>query len=243
MTIQGNTILITGGTSGIGLAIAQEFAARDNTVIIIGRNAAKLQEAASMQRNIIPFRCDIAQKEERERLFSFIQAEFPQINILINNAGIQHQYTIADEAMSEYIEQEIRINLTAPIELCSLFLPILLTQKSAAIVNVSSGLGFVPKKSAPVYCATKAALHIFTKSLRYQLEGTNIRVMELIPPLVDTPMTAGRGSGKISTKKLTMEFLSAFQKNRTEINIGKVKFLRGLQRIAPTLADNLLKNA
>ena len=123
-------------------------------------------------------------------------------------------------------------------------LPILLLrQPESAIVNVSSGLGLVPKQSAPVYCATKAGLHIFSKALGYQLAHTGVRVMEVIPPLVDTPMTAGRGRNKLSPEQLVDEFLRGFARNQREINIGKVGLLRLIQRISPALADRILKNS
>jgi short-subunit dehydrogenase involved in D-alanine esterification of teichoic acids len=115
-------------------------------------------------------------------------------------------------------------------------------QPEAAVVNVSSGLALVPKKSAPVYCGTKAGLHLFTKALRYQLEGSPVKVFEIIPPVVDTPMTAGRGRGKISPKQLVEEFMRAFAKNQFEVNIGKVKLLRLINRLLPSLADRIMKN-
>ncbi len=129
-----------------------------------------------------------------------------------------------------------------PVTLCGLLLPVLSVQPQAAIVHVTSGLGLVPKKSAPVYCATKAGLHLFTKALRYQLEGSPVKVFEIIPPVVDTPMTAGRGSRKISPQQLVDEFMRAFERDRFEVSIGKVKLLRLISRLAPAVADRILKN-
>jgi short-subunit dehydrogenase involved in D-alanine esterification of teichoic acids len=242
MTTTNNTILITGGSSGIGLALAERFATLGNTVLILGRNEESLAKAAAKHSSLKPIRCDISRKDEREELVLMIEREYPALNVLINNAGVQYNYELADSTNVARIESEITINLTAPIELCSLLLPLLSEQPKAAIVNVSSGLGFVPKRSAPVYCATKAGLHIFTKALRYQLEGSSVRVMELIPPLVDTAMTAGRGASKITPEELVMEFLPAFQSDREEINIGKVSLLRLLLRYMPALVDRILKN-
>lgn len=122
------------------------------------------------------------------------------------------------------------------------FLPILITKKDAAIVNVSSGLAFAPKKSAPIYCATKAAIHNATKAIRYQLEDTTVKVFEIIPPIVDTAMTKGRGKGKISPKQLVDEFMKNFKKDIFESNIGKTKILRFIQRLSPKLAESILKN-
>lgn len=170
--------------------------------------------------------------------------QFPALNVLINNAGIQYNYEFAEA--SEHlgrIAHEIAVNLTAPLQLTALLLPQLLTRPEAAIVNVSSGLGLGPKRSAPVYCATKAGLHQFSKALGYQLEGRSVHVMEVLLPLIDTPMTAGRGRGKISPEQLADEFLRGFASNTTEINIGKVGLLRLVQRVSPALADRILKNS
>lgn len=121
-------------------------------------------------------------------------------------------------------------------------LPILTTKQNSAIINVSSGLAFAPKKSAPIYCATKSAIHIGTKAIRYQLENFNVKVFEIIPPFVDTAMTKGRGKGKITPKRLVDEFLRNFKNDKLESNIGKTKFLRFIQRIFPKIADKILKN-
>src|SRR5690606_16065429 len=125
---------------------------------------------------------------------------------------------------------EININLTAPIKLTASLLPVLQVNSNSAIVNVSSGLAIVPKTKSAVYCGTKAAIHIFSKSLRYQLE--NVKVFEIIPPLVDTEMTKGRGNGKITPQRLVDEFIKAFKSNRYEVNIHKVKLLRIVNRIS-----------
>jgi short-subunit dehydrogenase involved in D-alanine esterification of teichoic acids len=139
------------------------------------------------------------------------------------------------------MEIELDINLVSPLYLTKLFLPQLLSQPTAAIVNVSSGLGIVPKQSAPVYCASKAALHSFTKSLRWQLEGSSVKVFEIIPPIVDTAMTRGRGRGKISPEALVEEFWTDFARNRYEIRIGKTKLLFVLQRLMPAIAERIMR--
>ncbi|HBH48608.1 MAG TPA: oxidoreductase [Bacteroidales bacterium] len=241
MRLQGNKIVITGATSGIGEALAKKFVELDNQVIAIGRNSEKLKSLNVHDNRIIPFCCDIAKFEDLDRLAIFIENEHSDTNILINNAGIQFNYHFAEEHhLLSKIEQEINTNFIAPLKLISILLPTLKVNDNAAIVNVTSGLGLVPKKQAPVYCGTKAGLHIFTKSLRYQLQ--HIKVFELISPLVDTPMTAGRGKGKISPEKLVKEFISAFKKDKFEVNIGKVKLLKLINRISPTLAESIMKN-
>src|SRR5690606_1082134 len=135
--------------------------------------------------------------------------------------------------------KEISTNLTAPLKLIASLLPLLQINPDSAIVNISSGLAIVPKARSAVYCGTKAAIHIFSKSLRYQLD--KIKVFEIIPPLVDTEMTKGRGKGKISPQRLVDEFIQAFKKNRYEVNIHKVKLLRIINRISPKIADRIMK--
>ncbi len=240
MQLSGNKILITGATSGIGKALLDRFLALDNQIIALGRNKEKLQLLAKQDRRITPFCCDISKSEDLDRLVLFIEREHTDLNVLINNAGIQYNYHFSEETqLLAKIEQEINVNLTAPLKLIALLAPTIELNENAAIVNVSSGLGLVPKMAAPVYCATKAGIHIFSKSLRYQLD--NIKVFEIIPPLVDTQMTEGRGSGKISPKQLADEFIKAFQKNKYEVNIGKVKLLKVVNRLSPSIAEGIMK--
>ncbi len=239
-----NTILLTGATSGIGYALTRRLADLGNTVVAVGRNESVLNELAALYPLVHPLTADLGSQTALEQVVVEVEQRFPALNVLINNAGIQYNYPFAESSGHlSRIEHEVRVNLLAPLHLTSLLLPQLLTQPQAAIVNITSGLGFVPKQSAPVYCATKAGLHIFSKSLRYQLTGSSVRVMEVIPPLVDTPMTTGRGRGKISPEQLVDEFLRGFERDRPEINIGKVGLLRLIQRISPVLADRMLKNS
>jgi len=241
MKLRGNKILITGASAGIGKAILEAFIKLDNQVIALGRNEEKLKELAKKDNRIIPVKCDIAKKEDLDDLALFIEKEHPDLNILINNAGIQYNYHFMEEPHSiAKIEHEIEVNLIAPIKLISLLLPTIQSNENSAIVNVSSGLGLVPKMAAPVYCGTKGGIHIFSKSLRYQLED-RVKVFEIIPPLVDTNMTKGRGSGKISPQQLAEEFIKKFESNQYEINIGKVKLLKMVNRISPMVADRIMK--
>ena len=187
MEITGNTILITGGATGIGLALAEVFITAGNTVIICGRKENKLKQAKAKFSQIHTMVCDLSKEEERESLCASIKNNFTNLNILVNNAGIQN--IIAFKKGTEEvpaIESEIAINLVAPIYLSACLVPFLFTKKEAAIINLSSSLGFVPKANKPVYCATKAAIHSFSLSLRHQLKDTSIKVFEVIPPMVDT---------------------------------------------------------
>jgi uncharacterized oxidoreductase len=191
MNLSGNTILITGGATGIGLALAERFLTQGNTVIICGRREDKLQEARQKHPDLHIRVADLAQESERSALFLWVKAVFPQVNVLVNNAGIQRRGALTDmkEPWGQY-QTEIAINLEAPIHLSLLFLPHLQEQQNPAIINVTSGLAFSPLAIAPIYSATKAALHSFTLSLRQQLTHTGIKVLELIPPAVQTDLGA-----------------------------------------------------
>ena len=240
MKLTGNKVIITGATAGIGEALLGKLVEHDNQVVAVGIKAQKLKELSETDKRIIPFACDLSKKENLDRLILFIEQEHPDTNILINNAGIQFNYHFEKEPqLLGKIEQEINVNFLAPLKLIALLIPTLKSNDNAAIVNVSSGLGLVPKRQAPVYCGTKAGIHIFSKSLRYQLEG--IKVFEIIPPLVDTQMTEGRGKGKIRPEALADEFIGAFKKDQYEINIGKVKLLKLLNRLVPAIAEKIMR--
>jgi len=242
MKLKNNKILITGATSGIGRALAEKFCELGNRIIAVGRNEIKLKELAQLSPLITPFKCDLSTQQEIERLVTFIKKEHQDLNVLINNAGIQYNCSFMDENYSsQKMEEEININLTTPIKLISALLPTVQLNSNSAIVNVSSALAIVPKAKSAVYCGTKAGIHIFSKSLRSQLEDA--KVFEIIPPLVDTEMTRGRGKGKISPQRVANEFVKAFKNNRYEVNIHKVKLLRIINRISPAIADKIMNKA
>ena len=192
MEFRANTVLVTGGGSGIGFALAERFIQAGSNVIICGRREDKLIEAQSKYPQIHIRVCDVANPTERTALFTWATESFPALNMLVNNAGIQQQIELQQKPSWEILGEEVAINLEAPIHLSTLFIPHLLKQDRPAIINITSGLSFVPKANVPVYCATKAALHSFTLSMRHQLSGTPITVIEIIPPAVDTDL-GGKG--------------------------------------------------
>jgi uncharacterized oxidoreductase len=191
MEITGNTILITGGATGIGFALAQAFVEAGNEIIICGRREHKLLEAQHKLPELHIRVCDAATENNRRELFDWTVANFKRLNILINNAGIQREVDFKQGVRGLSPESEIDINLAAPIHLSALFIPHLMKQPQAAIVNISSGLGFIPLAIVPIYCATKAGLHSFSVTLRHQLRDTSISVYEIIPPTVDTELDQG----------------------------------------------------
>jgi short-subunit dehydrogenase involved in D-alanine esterification of teichoic acids len=243
MNLSGNTILITGGASGIGLALALAFGRYNNRILVLGRDEGKLRSAKEKYPFLDTHPCDITQKNQVDHLVDRIASDFDDLNFLVNNAGIQYRYRFNDgEDHIDRIQQETTTNFTAHLILTDCLMPFLLKRPSA-IVNVSSALAIVPKESAPVYCATKAALHSFSKALRYQLESTDVRVFEIMPPMVDTEMTRGRGKDKITPEELAEEALEAIEKNRFEIRIGKTRFLSMIHRLYPGYAEKMIRKA
>ncbi len=184
-----HTLLITGGATGIGFALAERFLAAGHAVAICGRREDKLAAAKAKHPSLVTFRCDVASPEDRVRLRDEALAALPGLDLLVNNAGIQRRDRFRGETPSwEDRRSEIAINFDAPVHLTDLFLPHLLARPSATIVNVTSGLAFVPAPFAAVYGATKAALHSFTMALRHHLSATAVRVVEIVPPAVNTDL-------------------------------------------------------
>jgi uncharacterized oxidoreductase len=244
MKVGNNTILITGGGSGIGLSLARAFLRSDNTVIVCGRNPVKLEAVKKQHPGIITFVCDIANDQEREKLIHAATQKYPKLNVLVNNAGIQHNYDFTDgKDHRALIDEETNINFLAHVKLTDQLLPLFAKMQVAAIVNISSALAVVPKESAPIYCATKAAIHNFSKALRYQLQKTPIKVFEIMPTLVDTEMTKGRGKDKVSPDSLATEVLRAMETERYEIPIGKTRMLFLLHRFAPAIVERIARKA
>lgn len=196
MELAGNTVLITGGSKGIGFAFAERFLRAGSDVLICGRDEDKLREAneklSGISEHAVHTRiCDVGQEAERVALFDWATREFPRVNVLLNNAGIQRRLQFKEAEAWTETRQEIAINLEAPVHLARLFIPHFLQKQSAsAIINVTSGLAFAPLANVPVYSATKAALRSFTLSLRHQLSDSRIKVIEIIPPAVDTDLQA-----------------------------------------------------
>lgn len=193
MELSGNVVLVTGGASGIGLALARRFLAAGSRVIVCGRREAQLRAAAAAYPGLATRVCDLARADERAALAAWVVDAFPDLNVLVNNAGIQRRLRLTDPQLAEpeawaATQHEVTINFEAPVHLALLLLPHLQARPRAAVVNVTSGLALVPLAGVPVYSATKAALHSFTLSLRHQLAGTAVRVVEVLPPAVDTDL-------------------------------------------------------
>ncbi|WP_343691919.1 SDR family NAD(P)-dependent oxidoreductase [Chitinophaga sp.] len=232
MQIHGNTILITGGTSGIGLAFAEEFVKHGNTVIITGRRQDRLEAIQQRIPGIVVKQSDIADAAAREELVEWVYANYPATNVLINNAGVQLAMDLSQPVDPRRIHEEINTNLVGPVHLGSLFAPHLANQENPVIINVTSGLAWLPAAFMPVYCATKAAMHSFTLSQRWQLRNTNIKVIELAPPSVDTELGHDRRADKtqshggIPIPEFIQEAMAALMEGELEAAIGGAKDLR-----------------
>ena len=188
MDLGSHTVLVTGGATGIGYALASRFLGAGSRVIVCGRREDRLREAAANAPKLETRVSDLSDEGGRRVFAAALRRDFPGLDVLVNNAGIQRRVRLADDEPWAATHHEIAINLEAPIHLTRLLIPHLLKQRQAAIINITSGLSFVPLADVPVYCATKAALHSFTLSLRHQLASTPIQVIEVIPPAVDTDL-------------------------------------------------------
>jgi len=222
MNITNKTILITGGGSGIGFAIAKALGEKNNTVIITGRSEARLKEATSKLTNVSYFAADITKEKDVNKLVSYLNEKHPTLEVLINNAGQAFMYKLQDAPAFNNSGEEILTNYLAPIRLIDKLLPVLKAQKEAAIVNVTSVLAIAPSYDVPTYSASKAALHSYTQALRFSLgDASTVKVFELMPPLVDTEFSAEiGGSNGIPPKQVADEFLQAVESDTYEIHVG-----------------------
>ncbi|MEM6641306.1 MAG: SDR family NAD(P)-dependent oxidoreductase [Pseudomonadota bacterium] len=243
MDLSNRNIVITGGTSGIGLELVRRLQDQ-NHLFVIARNAARLDHLRSQFPGIMTCRADLASSNDLAHAAAEARARFERIDVLLNNAAIQYmQHFTEPEFEPTSIEREIAINFTAVFTLCARLLPAMIHEGRAAIVNVNSGLALVPKTSSAVYCATKGAMNIFSQALRYQLAPTNVRVQQAFMPLVDTPMTAGRGAHKMSAHEAADALLRGISRGIDDHDIGKVRLLRVLMRFLPGLARKIMRDA
>ncbi|UUL82862.1 SDR family oxidoreductase [Sphingomonas qomolangmaensis] len=233
-------VLVTGGGSGIGMGLAEAFHARGATVMIAGRNRASLDAVALRCPGMMVADVDVSQPASVEALVACVADRLPGLNLLINNAGIQQVLDFAGETPPDIatISREIDTNLKGLIHVSAAFLPLLRRQPSARLVHIGSGLAYVPLAMAPVYSATKAAVHSFTMSLRYQLADTSVKVVEILPPVVDTALH--RGLARTPPKAMPLPaFVAAAMKGLDagdpEVVVGLAKVLKLAQRVAPRL--------
>jgi uncharacterized oxidoreductase len=233
MKITGNTILITGGGSGIGRGLAEAFHAKGNHVVIAGRRKNLLDETVAANPGMKAAVLDIENSEALRTFAEKLKTDYPALNVVIHNAGIMKPEPVKDAAVAD-AEAMVVTNLLGPIRLNAALLPFLLKQPNAVVMTVSSGLAFVPLAMTPTYCATKAAIHSYTQSLRYQLKDTKAQVLELIPPYVQTELMGPRMASDpnaMPLKDFISETMSILENspNNTEICVERVKPLRSAE--------------
>lgn len=238
MKLKNNTILITGGSSGIGLELTRRLHENGNTILICGRSVEKLEFVKKEIPAVQVYPCDLSDPAQRQELYNWVANNHPSCNVLINNAATVHKTNfLADKEMIEKTESEVQTNLIAPIVLSKLFLPMLMKNKDAAIINITTGLIYAPRAVYPIYNATKSGLHAFTCVLRHQLSAEPVKVVEVMMSAVDTPWHQGDPPKvAISPQKAVAEMLHKLEKGKEEIKIGGVKILYMLSRIAPSFA-------
>ncbi len=243
MKLENHVVFVTGGGSGIGLALSRGLIERNNTVIVSGRNATKLAEVKQNNPGLHTLESDVTDIAQSKSAIDAIVKQFGRLSILVNNAGIMLSWDMLRENDREHlaaVDREVMTNYVAPIKLTMLALPVLLQQKEAAVVNIASGLAYVPVSRYPVYCGTKAALHSFSKSLRHQLERTRVRVFDVLPPRTSTNLNAEMKKSKTSAERVAKEMLRGMARDQYEIPIGESKTLHMMERIAPAFTERKL---
>lgn len=248
ITLSGVTALVTGGSAGIGKSLVEQLVAAGAHVIIVVRDGARARAnlgATADRVEIIP--ADLSRSEDQERVIAEIRLRHPDLGLLINNAGTQVQLSPTGLDATTFIEgmrAEVALNLTAPAALSFGLLPVLAMQRKAAIVNISSGLAIAPKRTAPVYCATKSGLSAFSTALRYRCEDNapQIKVIDVIMDYVDTDMTRGRAGKKMTPEEAARQVLNGIRMAKPRVWIGRTRMLRIVNRIAPSIARRILRN-
>ena len=237
MDLRGKLALVTGGSDGIGREIALQLQGAGANVIVTGRSAEKLQAMAALGFGTIAG--DLSTSAGVDAVVSGVAGK--PLALLVNNAGVgAMDYSVDDAATLPTAEACLHTNLDAPVALCTRLLPALKAQPKAAIVNVTSGLAIAPCGSGAVYCATKAGLRAYTQALRYVLKGSNVRIIEALPPVVETNMTKSRDGKKMSAHDCAAEIVRGIQTGKTEINVGMVKILQLVHSISPALARRIM---
>lgn len=238
MKTRDNTVLITGGSAGIGLALAAAFLHADNEVIICGRTKTTLDSAKAKYPKLHCIAADVSTEAGREILFREIASRFPDLNVLVNNAGV---YSMTDIMHPDYIgtlENELSINLVSPIALIQKLMPFLEKQAQAAIVNLTTGYVFIPSAQASAYSGSKIGLRAITQGLRFNLRKTSIRIVEVIPPAVNTQMNKGKNISLMNPDIFAQKVFRGLVKGDEEIVVGVSRAAQLLSRIAPKFAFN-----
>lgn len=247
MIQQNNPVLITGATSGIGLELLHLYHALGHLVIAHGRSETRLSKLCDQFSGVHSIKADLGDADAVDAMMAQVMADFPDLSLVINNAAIQNDGRMTDaEFSASSAKKEIAINFLAPVLICRAVITHQIAKRRGRvrIVNVSSGLAFFPKTSSAFYCASKAALHSFSQSLRYQLASADaaVAISEVFLPVVDTPMTSARNVRKMSAKQAAMAIHDGIEAGQDEIYVGKARWIPLISRISPALMKSILRN-
>jgi uncharacterized oxidoreductase len=241
MELKNSTILITGGTSGIGLEFVKQLTDLGSNIIVTGRNAEALTETKKKFPKVHTFQSDVSKPQDIEKLFNDVTQQHPELNIIINNAGLMRLIDLQDSSLNlENVNREVVTNLSGTIQMVHQFLTHLVKKKSAAIVNVSSGIAFMSYSSAPIYSATKAGIRAYTQALRLQLEDSGVKVFELIPPGVNTNLQNDwlikpNPGMMMKVDKMVAIAIKGLLKDKPELNPPMIGVIKFASRLIPGL--------
>lgn len=243
MELKNARALVTGGTGGIGVAITRALSAAGAEVLIVGRDPRKLAALGSELPRVSGFEADLAEADDVDRLTRHVAAMTPALDILINNAGTMQYFALTGGDAAKRLASELELDLHAPIRLTTALLPLLLRRPAAAVVNVTTSLVYAPLGNAPGYSTAKGGLSAFTKSLRWQTRDSRLLVVELLPPTVDTGMTARYDGPKTTPDKVAKALLDGLASDSVEVRPGQAKALYALSRVAPGFLFKALNKA
>lgn len=238
MRLEGKTVLVTGGTDGIGAQLIRQL--RDKGALIITQGRDPDRVAATRADGFEVIEADLSGQAGVDAVLDAVAGR--TIDVLINNAGagVDHDFREPGLPDPDGAEATVYLNFNAPVRLITALMPMLKSRREAMIVNTTSGLAIAPRGAGPIYCATKAALRSYTIALRFQLRGSAVHVLEALPPVVETKMTAGRSSGKMPAAECARQIVSAMERGADEANVGMVKLLRAVYSVSPALARTIM---
>lgn len=239
MKVSDTRILVSGGTRGIGRAMALELQRRGARVLVTGTRPSSCRKVAN-ELGLEAVVCDVTEDEDVRALVDALQVRFGGLDVIIHSAGVQHEFDLVRGLDLADAERELEVNLLGPIRLTSAVMPMLLASPQAAVVNITSVLALAPKKRAPVYCASKAGLASWTDAIREQLRSRSVQVMELVPAIVATDMTGARGQGATSPEAVARVAVDGLERGRERVLVGKARLAYLMHRLAPRLLARML---